>query len=90
MSLRAIRRWRVSRAGPKGVQLWFDPAVEGVSLHPVPQHELAEAADAALPHDMMESGGDDSVSVGECAGSVRAVSRSTQLELFEEYEELAS
>ena len=51
-----IRQWRVSRALPSGLQVWFDPEVETIKLFALEPSPEARVADALEGDDQEGSG----------------------------------
>jgi len=49
-----LRQWRCSRAEPKGLHVWFDPAVEFVRLYRLDPPKDEGVADACEVDDQVE------------------------------------
>ena len=46
MARKLICQWRVSRAAPSGLQIWFDPELETVRLYELEPEQMRGVADA--------------------------------------------
>ena len=49
-----IRSWRVSKAEPSGLQVWFDPVKEFVRLYALEPSEIPRVADALERGDQLD------------------------------------